>query len=111
MHTRCLTAFLLTGALTACAGQETQPDPGPAAEQAALDVVSDRFPLIDGEPVARCIRDNATFGEQLTLAKAALTGVTTETVETALTVAQRPDAQTCIIDNGIPAALAALIGG
>ena len=64
-------------------------------------VVTDRFPGVNPAPVTDCIIDAASAGEILSIAGAAVTGVTESTVRQVLDIAQRPEAVQCIASNSI----------
>ncbi|MEL6609659.1 MAG: succinate dehydrogenase [Pseudomonadota bacterium] len=71
------------------------------AEQVINTVVERNFPGVNAAPVSNCVVDNATTGEILTVAKAAVTGIDEETVTTVLDIAKRRDTLECIARNGI----------
>jgi len=64
-------------------------------------VVAEKLPGVDATPVTDCIIDNATASEILTIAGAAVTGVTPATGQLVLDIAQRPETVQCIASNGI----------
>lgn len=69
------------------------------AKVMVIGVVEQRFPGVNAAPVTDCIIDAASAGEILTIARASATGVTPETVEQVVTIAQRPEAVRCIAQN------------
>lgn len=70
-----------------------------SAKSVVNGVVADRLLGVNAAPVTDCIIDNASRGEIFSIAKAAATGVTSETVQTVLGIAQRPEAVSCISQN------------
>lgn len=85
-------------ALTACTVAQDAADvvARDRAKAVVNDVVASRFPGVDASPVTDCIIDAASAQELVSIASAAVTGVTDETVRTILQIAQRPDAVQCI---------------
>jgi predicted ThiF/HesA family dinucleotide-utilizing enzyme len=63
-------------------------------------VVAEKLPGVNAAPVTDCIIDNATAREIVTIAGAAVTGVTPATGRLVLEIARRPDTVTCIASNG-----------
>jgi len=63
-------------------------------------MVADKLPGVNAAPVTDCIIDNATAGEIITIAGAAVTGMTPETGRIVLDISQRPETVTCIASNG-----------
>lgn len=72
-----------------------------AAKGVVNGVVADRYPGLNATPITDCIIDNASLSEILTLASAAGTGVTEETVTTVVDIASRPETTTCIASAGL----------
>lgn len=64
-------------------------------------VIESRLPGVNATPVTDCIIDNATAPEILTIAGAAVTGMTPDTARLVLEISQRPDTVTCIASNGL----------
>ena len=62
-------------------------------------VVTERFPGVNPAPVTDCIIDAASAGEILQIGSAAVTGVTSSTVEKVLEISTRPEAVICITRN------------
>jgi len=71
------------------------------AEGVITTVVEDQFPGVDAAPLANCVVDNAETSEIVSLAKAAVTGVTADDVSTVLNIAQRSGTLNCIASNGL----------
>jgi len=67
-----------------------------AALRTVVSVSEDKFPGVNVEPYAACVINQASSGEILSLAGAAVTGITDSTVETVAEIAARPDAVKCI---------------
>ncbi len=63
-------------------------------------VVEDKFPGVNAAPVTDCVIDNASRGQILSIAKASVTGVDQETVETVVGIAKKPDTVKCITNAG-----------
>ncbi|MEM7075557.1 MAG: succinate dehydrogenase [Pseudomonadota bacterium] len=64
-------------------------------------VVESRFPGVNVAPVTDCVIEAASAGEIISLASAANSGVTQQTVETVLEISTRPEAVNCIAENGL----------
>lgn len=64
-------------------------------------VVADRLPGVNATPVTDCVIDNASANEILTIAGAAVTGVTSTTVSLVVEIVQRRDTVSCIASNGL----------
>ncbi len=71
------------------------------AKQTVNQVVANRFPGANAAPVTDCIIDAADAGEILSLAGAAVTGVTQRTIDTVVNIAARPDAISCLARNSL----------
>jgi hypothetical protein len=96
-------------ALTACdtpLGTEVTRN---AAKSVVNDVIQDKAPGVNAEPVTDCIIDNATGSEIVDIAGAALTGVSDTTVALVLEIATRPDTITCLIESVGPLMLAEIV--
>lgn len=100
-------------ALAGCLGAEQ------SAEQIARNqakgvvngVVADRFPGVNSAPITDCIIDNATLPEVLDIAKGAVAGPDQSTVGLVLTIAGRPETQSCVLENGVLPGLGTLLPG
>lgn len=64
-------------------------------------VVSQRFPGLNAAPITDCVIDAASAGEIIQIASASVTGVTPETTQQVITIAQRPEAVQCIAQNSL----------
>ncbi|WP_417254104.1 succinate dehydrogenase [Celeribacter sp.] len=64
-------------------------------------VINDKFPGVDADVYVDCIMVNAETGQLVTLAKAAVTGVDDETVQTVTEIASEPETLTCIAQSGL----------
>lgn len=64
-------------------------------------IVTSRFPGVNAAPITDCIIDNANAGEILSVARASVTGVTDDTINTVISVTQRPETTSCIARNGL----------
>jgi len=85
--------------LGACGAADTL-----AQEQAKTvvnSVVESQFPGVRVAPVTDCVIEAASATEIVSVARAANTGVTPQTVETVLEIATRPEAVSCIAENGL----------
>ncbi|MEO0750792.1 MAG: succinate dehydrogenase [Pseudomonadota bacterium] len=71
------------------------------AKSVVQTVVTDRYPGVNPAPVTDCIIDAASAGEIIQLGSAAVTGITSSTVETVLKIGTRPEALTCLARNGV----------
>ncbi|WP_417729258.1 succinate dehydrogenase [Roseovarius sp.] len=69
-------------------------------------VVAQRFPGLNAAPITDCVIDAASAGEIIQIAGASVTGVTPETTQQVITIAQRPEAVQCIAQNSLT-----LLGG
>lgn len=84
-------------------------DLGPAGDMLARDaakgvvnnVVQTRFPGVNAAPFTDCIIDNATGSEIVTIAEAALLGVTPATTNLVVEIAGRPDTVRCAVNNSL----------
>ena len=98
-----LALILALAPLTAC-GFATQTADELARQQAKAvinGVVASRFPGMNVTPVTECVIDNASANEIITMAGAAVTGVTATTVTQVVEIAQRPETVSCIASNGL----------
>ena len=59
-------------------------------------IISSRLPGVNAAPYTDCIIDNASTAEILNVAGAAATGVTGQTVDIVLGIAQRPATLDCL---------------
>jgi predicted ThiF/HesA family dinucleotide-utilizing enzyme len=64
-------------------------------------VVTQRFPGVNPAPVTDCIIDAASAREIIQIAGASVSGVTPETAQQVITIAQRPEAVQCIARNSL----------
>lgn len=98
-----LSVILATSLLAGCdvANQAADTLARDQAKSVINGVVSDRFPGVNAAPITDCIIDNANAAEILSVAKASVTGVTDDTINTVITVAQRPETTSCIAKNGL----------
>lgn len=64
-------------------------------------VVETRFPGVNAAPITDCIIDNASVSEILTIAKASVVGIQQDTVDTVVSISQRPETATCIAKNSL----------
>ncbi|MFU8777851.1 MAG: succinate dehydrogenase [Roseovarius sp.] len=69
-------------------------------------VVAQRFPGVNVAPVSDCVIDAASAGEIIQIAGASVTGVTPQTTQQVIQIAQRPQAVQCIAQNSLT-----LLGG
>ncbi len=75
------------------------------AETVINGVITDRFPGVDPAPVTNCFIDNASRGEIVDIAKAAVTSVDDSTVTTVLNIGKRPETLKCLVLNNTGALL------
>ncbi|MDG2454034.1 MAG: succinate dehydrogenase [Paracoccaceae bacterium] len=68
-------------------------------------VITDRFPCMDPAPVTNCFIDNASRGEIVDIARAAVTGVDDSTVTMVLNIGKRPETLKCLVLNDTGALL------
>jgi len=73
-----------------------------AAKSVVVPVVQQYLPAPQAEGVANCVIDNASAGEISSLARDVGTRAGTTTVQTVMTVLQRPGARDCILRAGLP---------
>jgi predicted ThiF/HesA family dinucleotide-utilizing enzyme len=64
-------------------------------------VVTQRFPGVNPAPVTDCIIDAASAREIIQIAGASVSGLTPETAQQVITIAQRPEAVQCIARNSL----------
>ncbi len=84
-------------------------DLGPAGDTLARDaakgvvnsVVETRFPGVDAAPFTDCIIDNASSGEIIEIAEAALVGTTQATTTLITEIAARPQTVRCALGNSL----------
>lgn len=95
-------------ALTACEATNQVADDlaRERAKSVVNTVVAQRFPGVNAAPVTNCVIDAASAGEILQIAGASVTGVTPETTQQVIAIAQRPEAVQCIAQNSLT-----LLGG
>jgi hypothetical protein len=82
-----------------------------AAKSVVNSIVQDRFPGVPAEPVTDCVIDNASSSEIITLATAAGTGVTDQTIRVVTDVVRRPETLRCLTESAGPSVLGAVILG
>lgn len=70
-----------------------------AAKGVVNSVVQTKFPGVDAAPVTDCIIDNASGPEIVTIAQAAVVGMTPATNDLVVRIAQRPDTLRCTASN------------
>ncbi len=84
-------------------------DLGPAGDTLARDAakgvvnttVQSRFPGVDARPYTDCIIDNASGGEIIQIAEAALVGTSQATTNLIVDIAQRPDTVRCALNSSL----------
>lgn len=98
-----LASVLLLGSLAACAtiDRASEATTRNAAKTAINTVMEERVPMADLEPISDCVIENATRGEILSLASAALTGIMQSTVSTVLEIVGRPGSILCLSKAGL----------
>ncbi len=64
-------------------------------------ILAQRFPGVPLAPISNCVIDNATGPEIVTIASAAVTGVTPTTTQTTVRILQRPATIDCIARQGL----------
>ncbi len=72
-----------------------------AAKGVVNNVVQTRFPGVNAAPYTDCIIDNATGSEIVTIAEAAVLGVTSNTTNLVVEIAGRPDTVRCALNNSL----------
>ncbi len=93
----CLMATIVAVGVSGCTLQEQVDKTSRAAALRTVVSVSEkRLPGVNVEPIAGCIINQASTNEILTLAGAAVTGITDSTVETVVEIGARPEAVRCI---------------
>ncbi|MEH6772824.1 MAG: hypothetical protein V7668_02765 [Cereibacter changlensis] len=96
-------ALILALTVAACSPQAVADDVARrAARTVVLPVVQQYMPGPAAEGVTLCIIDNASAAEISSLARDVGTRAGTLTVQTVLTVAQRPATQQCVLNSGLP---------
>lgn len=84
-------------------------DIGPTGDMLARDaakgvvnsVVQTRFPGVNAAPYTDCIIDNASTGEIVRIAEAALVGTTPATTDLVVDIAGRPDTVRCALNKSL----------
>ena len=89
-----LTVVSLSGCVTDGIVQDTSRE---AAKRVVTPIVVDKFPGRNTEAYSNCIIDNATTDEIFSLAKAAVTGVDQDTVNTVYKIGTRPETLKCVL--------------
>ena len=96
-------ALLMMGACSTGLGDQVAQE---AARSVVTLIVEDKLPGTNATQVSDCVINNATSSEILDLAADAATGADNGTIQTVLTIAQRPDTVSCLLDaalaNGSP---------
>jgi predicted ThiF/HesA family dinucleotide-utilizing enzyme len=72
-----------------------------AAKGVVNTVVQTRFPGVNAAPFTDCIIDNASGSEIVTIAEAAVLGVTPRTTNLIVDIAGRPDTVRCAVNNSL----------
>ena len=100
---RALTLVATAIALSGCAYASQTADALARQQAKAVvnGVVAENLPGVNAAPVTDCVIDNATASEIITIAGAAVTGMTPETVQLVVDITQRPDTVNCIASNGL----------
>lgn len=100
-------AAILIGGLAGCSvGEDVVQDSARgAAKRVVTPIVVERFPSRNAAAYSDCILDNATTKEIVSLAKAAVTGVTDATLNSVIGIATRPDTINCILKAELASAL------
>lgn len=96
-----LAALALAGCDTPAANEVSRN----TAKSVVRGVVANKFPGAPVEPITDCVIDNSTSTELFTFAKAAVTGVTPQTVDTVVKVATRPETIRCLVNSGLTTSL------
>ena len=73
-----------------------------AAKSVVVPVVQQYLPAPQAEGIANCVIDNANAGEISSLARDVGTRAGTTTVQTVMTVLQRPGTRDCVTRAGLP---------
>lgn len=96
-------ALAATLTLTACDSAQEAVTKGTrdTAKTVVNGVVENKFPGLNAAPITDCIIDNASVSEILTLAKASVVGVQQDTVDTVVSISQRPETAKCIAKNSL----------
>lgn len=71
------------------------------AKSVITPIVKQNVPIANAEIVSDCIIDNASNSELLDIAKAAIVGVSDDTIQTVVDIAGRPDTVKCIAKGAI----------
>jgi hypothetical protein len=100
---KALLGLCCVGLLAGCAVTQDIADTAvrDEAKSVASSVIGQEFPGVDAEPIADCIVDNATTQEILTIATGSIGGPTQATVDAVLSLAQRQEVVTCVLQIGI----------
>ena len=100
---RALTLLAAVTTLSGCAyaSQTADAVARQQAKSVVNGVIAENLPGVNAAPVTNCIIDNATAPEILTIAGAAVTGMTPETGQLVLDITRRPDTVSCIASNGL----------
>jgi len=71
------------------------------AKSVVNDVVADKFPSVNVAPITDCVIDNASASEILTIASAAVTGVTETTANAVVDITKRPETVQCLASDAL----------
>ena len=88
------TLFALAGCVTDNIVQDTSRE---AAKRVVTPIVTDKFPGRNATAYSDCVIDNATTSEIFSLAKAAVTGVNQDTINTVAEISTRGDTLKCFV--------------
>ena len=94
--------FALSGCVTDGIVQDTSRQ---AAKSVVTPIIVDKFPGRNTEAYSNCVIDNATTDEIFSLAKAAVTGVNQDTVNTVAGIGTRVDTLKCFAKVELGSAL------
>lgn len=101
-----LMATAMSFALSACNTDGIVQDTSrEAAKRVVTPIVTDRFPGRNTEAYSNCVIDNATTNEIFSLAKAAVTGVDQDTINTVVGIGARVDTLKCFAKVELGSAL------
>lgn len=87
--------------LTGCTPQAQDNVARETAKSVVNPILAQRFPGVPVAPLSDCVIDNASAPEIITLASAAVTGVTPATTQTTIQILSRPGTVECIAQQGL----------
>ncbi|MFT3689869.1 succinate dehydrogenase [Paenirhodobacter sp.] len=88
--------------LSACTlGQSAEEVARNQAKSVVNTVVAQKMPGVNATPVTDCVIDNASMPEIYTISKGAVVGVSPDTVNAVMTIAQRPATMQCVAQKGM----------